>query len=210
MRLAKRSLLIAFLLATFPVLTSPALAQFEEPDTISRLGFGPFVEIFFRGQRATFVSATGNDTELSLSGGPAFGVRLEYRLTGTLGLGVTASYSNPDEELEARAVREIGAGLTQFQFTGEAHLRVKPEIPGYFILGGGVRTGDPDDGAVHSESYSEPLGILGAGLRLVSRRHWLARLEFRFNFVAPAEQPGLEMKNLATDFSIGLGMILRP
>ena len=189
-----------------PILAGSARAQFEEPDTVGRFAIGPFVELFFWGDRG--VTETG--TEISLTGGPAFGARLEYRITRTFTLGATASYSKPDEEQELSGNVSIGESISQLQFTGEAHLRVKPNIPGYFILGGGVRLGDPSSGAVHDESYSEPLGILGAGLQFAARRHWAGRVEFRANFVSPADQPRLEMESLETDFSIGLGVIWRP
>lgn len=207
MNVSRRS--IAWLIAlalSIPLAAQTAQAQFEEPDTVGRLAVGPFVELYFWGDRG--VTASG--TKVSLTGGPAFGARLEYRLTRTFTLGAAASYVNPDEELESAGNVSIGEAVSQLQFTGEAHLRVKPDIPGYFILGGGVRIGDPGDAALHQESYNEPLGILGAGLQFIARRHWAGRVEFRANFVSPADQPNLDMEGLETDFSIGLGVMWRP
>lgn len=195
-------------LTLIPALATPARAQFEEPDTVGGFAIGPFVELLFRGQRGTTVSA---GSEISYTGGPGFGLRLEYRLTRTFTLGATASYSNPDEEQVLPNNATIpGEGATHFQFTGEAHLRVKPNIPGYFVLGGGVRRGDPDSGAVHTREFTEPMGILGVGLQFASRRHWAGRLEFRGYFLSPADQPGMDMESLETDFAIGLGVIFRP
>ena len=192
-------------LTAFP---APAQAQFEEPDTISRFAIGPSIQAVFRGKRGV---SNLSGTEISFSGSPAFGARVEYELTRTLILGAAASYSSPEEELKNLAGTSIpGISVTLIELTGEALLRVKPNIPGYFILGGGVRLGDPGEGAVEDESFTEPVAILGAGLQPLSRRHWAARLEFRLHFDAPADQPGIDMEGLATDFSIGLGVIYRP
>lgn len=209
MRASKSPIIgLAALSLTLGALPAPAHAQFEEPDTISRFAIGPFFQAVFRGKRGVS-NLTG--TEVSLTGSPAFGARLEYELTRTLIIGAAASYSSPEEELENISGTSIpGFSVTLFEVIGEALLRVKPNIPGYFILGGGVRLGDPEDGTVEDESFTEPVAVLGAGLQPLSRRHWAARLELRAHFVAPADQPGMDMEGLATDFSIGFGVVYRP
>ena len=207
---ARRSPLICLsaLSLTLTALPSPAQAQFEEPDTISRFAIGPFIQAVFRGKRGV---SNLSGTEISFSGSPAFGARVEYELTRTLILGAAASYASPEEELENMFGSSIpGISVTLVEIVGEALLRVKPNIPGYFILGGGVRLGDPGEGAVEDDSFTEPVAILGAGLQPLSRRHWAGRLEFRLHFDAPADQPGIDMEGLATDFSIGLGVVYRP
>jgi hypothetical protein len=193
------------------IVAMPARAQFDEPDTIPRFSIGPSVELVFRGKRGEL----GSGTEISFGGGPPLGVRLEYRLSRTLSLGAAGSWGRLDERLEGLGARASRTdGLTQFQFSGELLLRVKPSVPGYFILGGGARRVDADgnqpDPYLHDvTAFSEPLGIIGAGVELSSRRRRTLKLDLRFYLVSPAEQIKFETKSLATDFALGFSLMFR-
>jgi hypothetical protein len=189
----------------------PARAQFEEPDTVPRFAVGVTGEIVFRGTRGELDTGT----EVSFGGGPVVGARLEYRVTRTLTVGVAGGWGRLDERLEDPNTRTVSAeGFSQLQFTGEFLLRVKPNIPGYFILGGGARRVDPDskDPVQYQHNvrtFTEGMGVVGAGVELGSRRARTFKLDFRFYLVSPAEQIKFETKSVATDFAITLGLLFR-
>lgn len=198
------------------VCVTPARAQFDEPDTVSRFGVGAFVDLSFRGRRGT-----SGETKVSFSGGPAFGLRAEYRVVRTVAIAARASYARPEEKLEIGDTRQFSPeGFTELQVAGELLLRVKPSVPGYFVLGGGVRRIDPSSSAVEEdgtpseqrttvENFSEPFGLAGVGVELAPQRNWAFRLDFRVYLVSPAEQP-YETKGIVTDLALGLGVMYRP
>lgn len=206
----RRATCLLALLLPLAVVT-PGRAQFEEPDTIPRFAIGPSVEVLFRGKRGDL----GSGTEISFGGGPAVGARLEFRVTRTLTIGAAGSWGRLDERQEGLGVRAARPnGLTQLQFSGEFLMRVKPNVPGYFILGGGVRRIDadgnnPDDYFHDVSPFTEPLGIVGAGAELGSRRRRTVKLDLRLYLVSPAEQSRFQTKALATDFALGLGLMFR-
>ncbi len=214
--MARRPLRVAYVVAVaaaLAMLARPLPAQFEEADTIPRLAVGPFVELDFRGTRGSLPEPDGR--RVSFGGAPAVGARVEYRVTGTLTAGILGSFARLQERLEAGSVRDIGSEkFTVFHFAGELLLRVKAGIPGYFVVGGGVRQAIPDadnpaDQFHNIDSFSEPLGILGAGLEFGSTRRRAFRIDLRVRFISPADQLRFEAKSLETDFSLGLGFMLR-
>lgn len=191
----------------------PARAQFEDADTIPRFSIGATAELVFRGTRGETTSGTRQ--KVSFGGGPPLGLRAEYRLTRTFYGGLAASWARLDERLETEQTRTSSTeGFTQLQFTGELLFKVKPSIPGYFILGGGARyvspdSDDPDDYVHNVDSFTEPLGILGAGVEIGSRVSRVFKLDFRLYFVSPAEQLEFDTKSVAIDFAFGVVFMLR-
>lgn len=188
---------------------APASAQFEEPDTIRPWAIGPFIEATFRGARGT---AAGED--LDFANGPAFGARLERRLGRTLTFGVLGSYARSAEQTGAGAAGTGEQGdMTLLNFAGELVFRVKPEVPGYFLFGGGVHFVSPDadeNRFGRSDDYIEPLAVVGLGLEPFSRRNGALRLYGRLYITATADQPGFnETNSLSTDFALGLIYVLR-
>lgn len=198
-----------YLLAT---VAAPARAQFEEADTIPKFSVGITGELLFRGSRGEI---PGTGTTVSLGGGPAIGARMEYRLTRTLGIGVAGSWSQPDERRESQAGRIISPEpITQIQVTGELMLKVKPNIPGYFILGGGARymdptSSDPNDYIHDTQSWTDPMGIVGAGVEIGSRRSRVFKIDFRLYLVSPSDQLNFETKSIETGFGLDLVFMFR-
>ena len=189
-----------------------AQAQFEEPDTIPRFSVGPTFEVVFRGQRGTSISG---DAKIAFGGGPPVGARLEYRLTRTLALGAGGSWARLNEQQELQSSKNVNpGGFTQWQGVGELMLKVKPNIPGYFTLGGGARyivpDGDLAEQNLHNEDpFTDIMGILGAGIELGSRTRRVFKLDFRFYLVSPAEQAQFNTKGMALDFAMGLSLLFR-
>ena len=191
-----------------------AHAQFEEPDTISPFSVGIFGEVFSRGKYGT-AATPGGAVDVSFSGGPAIGARLEYRFLETVAAAFRVSYAAPGEK-EKSEVTEIIApdGFTEFRFAGELLLKVKRSVPGYFALGGGARYvkpkgEDPATQFMDVESFTDAFGLVGAGLDVVSRRRIGVRIDFRLFLIVPAEQQRYDVKSLSTDFSFGLGILYR-
>ena len=186
---------------------TPAHAQFEEPDTIPRFAVGATAEAVFRGKRG---ETPGGD-DISFGGGPAFGVRLEYRLSPTLGIAAAGSYASPQETVGAGSNPD---GFTMLQFSGELMLRVKPNIPGFFILGGGARYTDASGSDPNSQwhnvtSFTDPMGIVGAGIELGRRQNRMFKIDFRLYLVAPSEQVAFETKSMEIDFGIDVALLFR-
>jgi hypothetical protein len=210
--MVRRAVPPALSLACLFFFAATVRAQFEEPDTIPRFSIGPTFEVVFRGKRGT---ATINDEEISFGGGPPVGARLEYRLTRTLAIGAGGSWARTKEKRESSGSKTVSSeGFTQWQGVGELMLKVKPNIPGYFILGGGARhivpdSDQPTDYRHDAEPFTDVMGILGAGLELGSRTSRVVKLDIRFYLVSPAEQTRMNMKSLSLDFAIGLGLMFR-
>lgn len=183
-------------------------SPFDEPDTIPRLGIGPFLELTFRGGRGEIDGLAPQD--VGLGNGPAFGGRIEYRLTPTGSIALTGSYARAEEEIGTDDVRRA-RDLTIVNVAGELLLKMKESVPGFFIFGGGVRFVDPDfdagDGFLGGRggaAFSEPIVILGAGLEFLLGRRDALRPVARFYFSVPADQPEpLDARSFATDFALG-------
>jgi hypothetical protein len=195
------------LLASF---VAPARGQFEEEDTLPRFDAGLFLDFNFRGTRGQ----TLGGVEVKLNNSLAVGLRFDYRATGTLTLGAFGSYSRTDEKLTSQdgTVATGIANFNIFQFGGELLLRVKPQIPGYFILGGGAQhvTSAGDDPQITDPgSFTEPFGIIGAGYEFASTRRRAFRINLRFHLINPSEQLNAEPKSISVDFVLGAAFILR-
>jgi hypothetical protein len=195
------------LLATFAV---PAQAQFEEEDTLPRVDVGIFFDLSFRGSRGEAGTA-----KIGFSNSPSGGLRVDYRLTGTLTIGIFGSYSSPKEKwdlLSGEAII-IQSHSKIYQLAGELLLRIKPRIPGYFILGGGVQYVDPpdDDTSLIGDagSFTEPFGIAGAGYEFASTRRRAFRVNFRLHLINPSSQGNYQPKSISVDFVVGAAFILR-
>ena len=210
--ISPRATLPALCIACLAFFAATARAQFEEPDTIPRFSLGPTFEVVFRGQRGV---ASGGDAKISFGGGPPVGARLEYRLTRTLAIGAGASWARLNEQQELPNSKNVNPnGFTQWQGVGELVLKVKPNIPGYFTLGGGARhivpDSDPDNQNRHSgDPFTEVMGSLGAGIELGSRSSRVFKLDFRFYLVSPAEQVQIDTKSVALDFATALSLLFR-
>ena len=207
----RRVVWLSALACSSAIIATPARAQFEEEDTIPRFALGVTGEIVFRGSRGT----TQDGESVSLSGGPAAGLRLEYRLTRTLEIAAAGSYARPKEKVDAgNRIVTSPDPFNMLQFSGELMLRVKPNIPGFFILGGGVRYTDPvsSDPAAQShnvDSFTEPLGILGAGIAFGQRSSRVFKVDFRVYFVSPSQQLRIDTKSMEVDFAVDLEFLLR-
>ena len=207
----------AFLVAA-SVFAAPASAQFEEPDTVPRFAVGPFVEANFRGKRGELeVPGEATTSKISFGNGPAYGVRGEYRISGTVTFAGTASYTRVGERVESGGTTQSTEGdFSQFQFTGALALKLKPQVPGYVILGGGARivdsAADEQERQWHSvETWREPMGLVGLGIELGSRRRYMFRLEFRFYFVSlGGDTDTFATNSLGTEYSLGLAFLYRP
>jgi hypothetical protein len=202
-------------LLLFAILGVPARAQFEEPDTIPRFSIGATAELVFRGKRGEGENLAGGMVEVSFGGGPAIGLRAEYRITKTLSAGIAGSWASLNEQLKTETSTSVSTeGFNQFQFTGELLFKVKPNIPGFFILGGGARYIDPRSSNpieyVHNiEAFTEPMGILGAGVEVGGRSSRVFKLDLRVYFVSPSEQQFFETKSVAIDWALDLAFLLR-
>ncbi len=188
----------------------PARGQFEEPDTVRKLGVGAFIELTFRGSRGTL--ANGN--ELDFSNGPAFGGRLEYRFAETVTLGVLGSYGRSEEKFQAGGTggETTSGGMSMVNVAGELLFRVKPSVPGFFMIGGGARSVTPDEDEARfgrTDSYTEPFGIFGVGFDAMSRRRGALRFEGRFYLTSAADQEIQETKSLVLDIGIALTYVFR-
>jgi hypothetical protein len=191
------------------VVATSARAQFEEPDTIPRFSIGPTIEVVFRGVSGVLRGGAG---DVSFGGGPPVGARVDYRLTRTLAIGAAGSWARLNEKLETSTSISTGSGqFTQWQVSGELMLKVKPNIPGYFILGGGARRIIPDGETTYydAEAFTDGIGILGAGVELGSRRSRVFKFDLRVYLVAPADQLEIETKSVSLDFALGLSVMLR-
>ena len=202
---------LSVLVCSLAIIATPARAQFEEEDTIPRFAVGVTGEIVFRGSRGQ----TENGDDVSLGGGPAAGLRLEYRLTRTLEIAVAGSYARPSERVKiSNTSRTSPDPFNMLQFSGELLLRVKPNIPGFFILGGGVRYTDPvgsnpAEQRHNVDPFTEPLGILGAGIAFGQRSSRLFKVDFRLYFVSPSQQLRFDTKSVEVDFGVDLEFLLR-
>lgn len=207
----RRIVWLSVLACSLAIIATPAHAQFEEEDTIPRFAVGVTGELVFRGSRGQ----TEDGRDVSLGGGPAAGLRLEYRLTRTLEIAAAGSYARPSERVEASNTTLTSPDpFNMFQFSGELLLRVKPNIPGFFILGGGVRYTDPissnpADQQHNVDPFTEPLGILGAGIAFGQRRSRLFKVDFRLYFVSPSQQLRFDTKSMEVDFGVDLEFLLR-
>ncbi len=210
-KISRTALGLAVSCIILAALAAPALAQFEEADTMPRFAAGIFFDLNFRGSRGQTVSGV----KIDFTNSPAGGLRLDYRITGTLALGVFGSYTRVQEKLtDVSGDIIIGtAHFNIFQFGGELALRVKPQIPGYFLLGGGAQLVQPagDDPAqiTGTDSFTEPFGIVGAGYEFASTRKRAFRINFRLFLVNPSDQGGYEPKSIEVDFVVGAAFILR-
>ena len=196
------------LLATFAV---PARAQFEEEDTLPRWDAGITLGLNFRGTRGQ----TLGGVDVKLSNSPSAGLQLDYRLTGTLTFGAFGNYSRTTEKLSSPDGTTL-VGLAHFnviQFGGELLLRIKPRIPGYFILGGGAEyvsaQGDDPSQVTDADSFMEAFGIAGAGYEFASTRRRAFRINFRFYLINPSNQVNYVPKSIQVDFVVGAAFILR-
>jgi hypothetical protein len=210
--IARRAVPPTLTVASLVLFAAPARAQFEEPDTIPRFSIGPTFEVVFRGQRG---ESLDGEAKIAFGGGPPVGARLEYRLTRTLAFGAGGSWARLNEQQELQNSKNVNpGGFTQWQGVGELMLKVKPNIPGYFILGGGARHIVPDSDSselnLHNEDpFTDIMGILGAGIELGSRTRRVFKLDFRFYLVSPAEQDRMDSKSMALDFAAGLSLLFR-
>lgn len=195
------ALAAAWLLASLWPAALPA--QQEERGTPRGLYVIPTVELNFRGERGKFA---GDPFEFG--NGPAFGLRAHAWLTDVFGVTAHGSYARTDhcQPVQRTCTRDE---VTLWHGLGELAVRVKPGVPGYFIVGGGVTIVSPDadaSDAFRAPSHVEPTLTAGAGADLRVSRRAIFRLDLRFYFVIPEDQEGLEMKSTQTDFAVGLGL----
>lgn len=191
---------------------APARAQFEEPDTLPDFSVGVFGDFTFRGKRGETTGAG----QVSFTSSPAAGLRFDFRLTQTLTLAAFGSYTRVQERVES-ATGAVNIGEPHFDLIsigGELLVRVKPRIPGYFILGGGAQrvspTGDdPNLQLTTIENFTEAFGIAGIGYEFASTRKRAFRINLRFFLINPADQERYDPKSVEVDFMLGAAFILR-
>lgn len=219
MSLSSRALTLSLgVLASAVVAAVPLHAQFEEPDTTPRFGIGPVIELTFRGTRAKI-----GDNNLRFDNGPAIGLRADVRLGRTVSFDVAGTWARSEEKLESGSGGVdtiLGGDMTIWQLMGELIFRVKPSVPGYFVIGGGVRRVIPDEedpldpGTARftsDEPFNEPIVTIGLGLQFTGGRHFAARPEIRW-YIGPPEDLGgasSDTKSLSADFVLGFSMLYR-
>lgn len=186
----------------WPGWTAKLRAQ-EERGTPLGLYVMPTLELNFRGERGQ----RGNDP-FEFGNGPAFGLRAHAWLTDVFGVTVQGSRARAPhcQPLQGLCTPDE---VTLWHGLGELAVRVKPGVPGYFLVGGGVTVVSPDadaSDAFRTESHAEPTLTAGAGVDLRAGDRAIFRLDLRFYFVIPKDQNGLEMGSTQTDFAIGLGL----
>ncbi len=194
-------------------IATPALAQFEEPDTVSPFSLGVFANLNFRGERGKLA----DQTSISFGNGLSVGGRVDYQLTRALGIGAISSFARGDEKLSRGTTQGFSGteGLWIIAFSGELLLKVKQNVPGYFAIGGGARrvvpdSNDPNTQFTRTDSFTEPFGLVGAGVQFASTRRRAFRLDFRLFLIAPAEETDFDTKSLELDFAAGVGFFYRP
>ncbi len=207
----KRGLAALIVVAAVAAAT-PARAQFEEPDTTRLFAVGPLLEIDFRGGLGTVNQGA---LDLDLSNGPFFGARFEFRATRTFWVGFRGSFGRTQEKFETggtgRSDTALGREMSQIQGSGELYWRLKPQVPGYFLLGAGLRHTSTDAGDVGfldpNATFNEPFAVTGAGLDLVSKNRNIFRVELRLYFLSPEAKEGVDTGTLTTDFAVGLSYL---
>ena len=186
----------------WPGSAAPLQAQ-EERGTPLGLYVMPTVELNFRGERGTF-----SGDPFKVGNGPAFGLRAHAWLTDVFGVTVQGSHARAGH-CQPRQATCTHNEVTLWHGLGELAVRVKPGVPGYFVVGGGVTVVAPDadaSDAFQAPSHAEPTLTAGAAADLRAGPRAIFRLDLRFYFVIPKDQEGLEMNSTQTDFAIGLGL----
>lgn len=173
-----------------------------EPPTVALV---PMLEANFRGDRG---SAPGGD-RVQFSNGLTFGLRAHAWLSETLGVSAHGGFARAGYCFEgASSFCTTGNEVTLWRALGELTARVKPRVPGYFVVGGGVMVVAPDEDALFSDGSSllEPTVSAAAGIDFRVSRRGFARLELRTYLIFPEEQPGLaDTDSSQLDFALGLG-----
>ncbi len=195
----------------------PSHGQFEEADTAPRLGVGGVIEVSFRGDRATLP----NGSKIGFDNGPAFGARVEYRLTRTLTFGVLGTWARTEEKVTSVLTGDalFAGDFTVIQGVAELLVRVKPSVPGYFILGGGVSyvqpdPEDPDDSTTirfsDDDSFTEPIVLLGAGLEFLIGHSGAVRPEARWYVSPPADLAAdIDSDSIEIDFVLAFSFVYK-
>jgi len=182
------------LLLTGVAMASPVLSQ-----TIN----SPYAFIDARHEATIFASMTNADRgtlRLGPGGGPLFGARYAFEITGPLALEVSSSYLNSDREVydprsETQAPQLLGT-VTQHVMLLEGHIRLNLtgartwyRLAPYLHAGGGLATGATQRLATEAEfgpgqqftfGPSATLG-LGAGTRWMPLDRVGVRLEGGFS-----------------------------
>lgn len=189
-------------------------AQFEEPDTVPRFGIGPLVELTFRGERGTVENGA---VGVGFANGPAFGAELQFRFSRTGALALRGTYARTSETHEfSRTSQTTDNGLTLLHGSAELLFKLKPSVPGFFILGGGLRrvkadTDNPSPGFFRLNAFTERLLITGVGLNFDIGRLDLFRVTGRFYLTFPPDEMRgtADMKAVANDFALGFAYLRR-
>lgn len=183
----------------------PAMLEAQDRrETPTGIYLIPTLELNFRGERGRFGGGGG----FEFRNGPAIGLRAHAWLTDVFGLSAQGSYART-----AHCRTDLGQcsdnEVTLWHGLGELAVRVKPGVPGYFLIGGGVTVVSPDADAgdiFRTPSHAEPTLTAGAGLDFGLSERAIVRLDLRFYFVLPKDQTGIEMNSTQTDFAIGVGV----
>lgn len=197
-------------LVLFPLLVHAPSSRAQDPLSAPSAAIVPFVELNFRGERGKIADGT-----FDFSNGVAFGVGLSGWLSGTFGLGVRGSYARTEHCQSFPIVGAAcpGSDVTLWRGLGELSFRVKPRVPGYFLIGGGVTVVSPEDeepslfsdGAKHTE----PTLTAGAGLDLRVSRRGFAKVELRLYIQVPEDQAGVELNSTQRDLAVNFGFAYR-
>lgn len=192
---------------------APALAQFDEADTVPPISLGAFVNLNLRGERGKSA-----ETSVSFGNGPSFGGRVDYQVARTLAIGAVGSVARANEKQQRGGTAGFSSeDFWLIGFSGELLLKVKANVPGYFVIGGGVRrvvpdSEDPNTQFTRVDSFTEPFGLVGAGLEFASTRRRAFRFDLRLFLISPAEEPREDFvtNSLELDFAAGLSFLYRP
>lgn len=179
---------------------APAPARAQEPVPVPNLSVVPVLELNFRGERGEF-----GGEPFDFGNGPAFGLRLHAWLSPVFGVAAHGSFARASHCQPGFCTpREA----TLWRGVGELAVKVRPGVPGYFIVGGGVTYVAPDadaTGIFQGPDHLEPTLTAGAGVDFRVSGRGAFRLEARLYLLIPEEQEGLQMNSTQRDFAIGLG-----
>ena len=163
----------------------------------------------------------GYTTKLGPMRKPQLGMALELRPGGRLAYELAAAFIATDYAADVRLSEEgdpdriRGAGSLHIYRTSAGVLyRIRPEVPGYFALGGGMLYHSPQENVQYwrDEAQWGATAHVGLGFDVGSQGHFL-RIDGRVHFVKMSEEVDSDLVPLepvlARDWLLSLGYLFR-